>query len=256
MDSIYANFLEAAELRYHTQQTSRIEFLTAAARYQELGLNINRAESDYHSALRNLNQYLQIPSEFDVAGEGYGLEVQPETGVPDSVTGSPMLDIYARRSEVARAEWKADRADYLPDLGIGYTLQSVDGQSGFHSWEIGISFPLLFFSHSAVTRASQLDYRIADQQYRLRELEIHALWNDLVNRYHTLREVLKFYREEALPLADEQIQAANLGYNLGSLDYIQFTQNLESAIRTKLEYLARRADFYEVVTEMNYITGK
>jgi cobalt-zinc-cadmium resistance protein CzcA len=68
--------------------------------------------------------------------------------------------------------------------------------------------------------------------------------------------VLAYYNNEALPLADEQIEAANLGYRLGSLSYIEFIQNIESAIKTRQEYLFRLSEFFEMKEQLEYITGQ
>ena len=71
-----------------------------------------------------------------------------------------------------------------------------------------------------------------------------------------MSEVLEYYKNEALPLATEQIEAANLGYRLGSLSYIEFIQNTESAIKTRQEYLLRLSDFFEIKEQLEYITGQ
>jgi len=69
-------------------------------------------------------------------------------------------------------------------------------------------------------------------------------------------EVLDYYSNEALPLASEQIDAANLGYKLGNLDYIQFIQNVESAIKTRQEYLFNLSEYYIIKEQLEYISGK
>jgi cobalt-zinc-cadmium resistance protein CzcA len=69
-------------------------------------------------------------------------------------------------------------------------------------------------------------------------------------------EVLEYYKNEALPLAAEQIEAANLGYRLGSLSYIEFIQNTESAIKTRQQYISRLAEFFEIKEQLEYITGQ
>ena len=158
--------------------------------------------------------------------------------------------------DVSEAEWKAEKANYLPKLDLGYSRQSVDGTSGFYGWEAGISVPLLFFSQSGKTKAARIDYEITGEEYKLRELELNASYKELLSRYRVMSEVLEYYKNEALPLADEQIEAANLGYRLGSLSYIEFIQNTESAIKTRQQYLSRLSDFFEIKEQLEYITGQ
>jgi len=57
-------------------------------------------------------------------------------------------------------------------------------------------------------------------------------------------------------LANEQIQATNLAYRLGSIDYVQFIQNTEAAIRIKEDFLIQQTEYFELSTHLKFITGK
>lgn len=258
LDSIYADFLRAAELRFKTQQTSKVEYLSAAAKYKELMVNIKQAESEYLASLQHLNQYLLYPDgvEITVTGQDWDETVLITSFSMDSLTAVPLLNFYRQQLDVSEAEWKAEKANYLPKLDLGYKWQSIKGTSGFYGWEAGVSIPLIFFSQSGKTKAARINYEITGQQYKQRALELNASYKELLIRYRVMDEVLEYYKNEALPLADEQIEAANLGYRLGSLSYIEFIQNTESAIKTRQEYLSRLSDFFEVKEQLEYITGK
>jgi cobalt-zinc-cadmium resistance protein CzcA len=158
--------------------------------------------------------------------------------------------------DVSEAEWKAEKAKLLPKLDLRYSRQSVDGTSGFYGWEAGISVPLIFFSQSGKTKAARIKYEMTGQEYKQRELELNASYNVLLSRHRVIREVLEYYTSEALPLAAEQIEAANLGYHLGDLNYIEFIQNTESVIKTRQKYLSRLAEYFEIKEQLEYITGQ
>jgi cobalt-zinc-cadmium resistance protein CzcA len=257
LDSIYTNFLKAAELRFKTQQTSKVEYLSASAKYKELMVNMKQAESEYLASLQILNQYLMYPGGVKItdAGQAWDKTIHAAFSV-DSLNNVPLLNYYRQQLDVSDAEWKAEKANFLPKLDLGYSRQSVDGTSGFYGWEAGISVPLLFFSQSGKTKAARINYQITGQEYKQRELELNASYKELLSRYKVMSEVLEYYKSEALPLAAEQIEAANLGYRLGSLSYIEFIQNTESAIKTRQEYLSRLSDFFEIKEQLEYITGQ
>ena len=101
-----------------------------------------------------------------------------------------------------------------------------------------------------------LESRFLFSQFEQRLLEVNAKYNQLYSRYKSLQSVLAYYRDEAIPLADEQIAASNLAYRLGNIDYIQFIQNIESALNTKRKYLVQQAEYSEIETELKYIIGK
>ncbi len=256
LDSVYINFLKAAELRYNTQASSKVEYLSASAKYQELVVNIKQAQNRYDVALQKLNQYLLYSEPIDI--------VLPEKDwssnlislqFADSLADAPLLNLYEREVNVSRAEWKAEKSKFLPKLDLGYTWQSVNGNSGFYAWQAGISAPLLFFSQSGKTKASHINYEISNLQYQQKELELNTAYQELLSQYLSLSELLSYYQQHALPLAKEQITAANLGYKLGSIDYVQFIQNVESAIKTQQEYLSQLTQYYTVAEQLKYIRG-
>ena len=255
VDTLYADFQKAAQLRFKTNQTSKLEYLSASAKYRELQVNLKNSESNYRASLNILNQYLNFKTTFDVSTNGLEQKIKFLFDENDSLKGSPILDYYATAVNVAESTWGVQRAGYLPKLDLGYAYQSVDGVSGFHAWKVGINLPLVFVSQSGRTEASKLDYEIAEQKYRQKLLAINAVFKEKLNRYISLREILLYYHNEALPLADEQIQASILSYRLGSIDYIQFIQNTETAIRIRSQYLEQLAEFFDVSAELEFLTA-
>ncbi|MFB6342291.1 CusA/CzcA family heavy metal efflux RND transporter [Saccharicrinis sp. FJH62] len=254
LDTVFEGFLKAAELRYKTEQTSKIEYLAASSKYSELQLNIKTAESDYKAALQSLNQYLLLEEPFVVIAETPFKK--PEVFSEDSIQSSPILNALSAKTEVSKAEWKAEKSALLPKLDLGYKLQSIDGENGFYGWEAGISVPLMVFSQLGKNKAAELDYKMAGQDYKMNRLKLQAAYNEKLSRYNSLSEVLSYYQNEALPLATEQISAAKLGYRLGSIDYIQFIQNVEAAYKTRRTYIQKQAEALRLQTELNYLTGK
>lgn len=256
LDTLYAAFQKAAELRYKTQATSKIEYLSAAAKYKELQVNIKKAESKYLATLQLLNQYLLYPKAVDVNIQNLGGHVFNNSSESDSLDESPLLNYYSTGVDVAELAWKAEKSNILPKFSLGYKVQAVDGNSGFYGWEAGISVPLVFFSQSGKNKASKIDFQIVGQQYEQAQLELSAVYNQQISRLNALSQVIDYYQTEALPLADEQIEASKLAYRLGNIDYIQFIQNVEAAIDTKQGFLMQQAEYFELSAQLKYLTGK
>lgn len=256
LDTLYAAFQKAAELRYKTQATSKIEYLSAAAKYKELQVNIKKAESKYLATLQLLNQYLLYPKAVDVNIQNLEGHVFNNSSESDSLDGSPLLNYYSTGVDVAELAWKAEKSNILPKFSLGYKVQAVDGNSGFYGWEAGISVPLVFFSQSGKNKASKIDFQIVGQQYEQAQLELSAVYNQQISRLNALSQVIDYYQTEALPLADEQIEASKLAYRLGNIDYIQFIQNVEAAIDTKQGFLMQQAEYFELSAQLKYLTGK
>ena len=253
IDSIYSNFLKAAELRYSTQQTSKLEYLAASGKYKQLQVLIQQAQSENSLAFEKLNQYLLFDSVFDIEIiENY----QPVLFDSAYLNNNPLVNLFAQEVDVSKAQWKTEKAGFLPKLDVAYKNQTVDGSKGFYGFEAGISVPLLFFSQQGKTKAARLGYQIAEQDYNLIKLETGTVLKQKRSRLQTLQYLRLYYLNEALPLSNEQINASNLSYKLGSIDYIQFIQNIELAINIKQEFLVSQAELQMLEAEINYLTGK
>ncbi|MDG2432233.1 efflux RND transporter permease subunit, partial [Flavobacterium sp.] len=58
LDSVYANFKTAAQLRYGTGETGKLEFISASTEYQQIQVLRQQANDDIEIAKRALKQYL------------------------------------------------------------------------------------------------------------------------------------------------------------------------------------------------------
>ncbi len=253
LDSVYANFEKAADLHYKTQQSSKIELLTAKSKYQELQLKKEMAKSKYQEALIALNQYIMLSEGFYLPEISDSLFVNMVSFVDDnSINQSLPLYYYQKEVEINKAQWKIEKANFLPKFDVSYTKQSVDGETGFYAWEAGVSIPLLFFSQSGKTKAARLDYEMAEQDYQQKELALKSYYKSLINKYNVQLKAIGFYREKALPLAKEQMEAAQLGYHVENIDYLQFIQNLESAVQTQKDYFNVLQTWFEIKCQLEY----
>ncbi|HHH52762.1 MAG TPA: CusA/CzcA family heavy metal efflux RND transporter, partial [Bacteroidetes bacterium] len=256
LDTIYADFERSAQLRYKTEASSRIEFLSAAAKHKELLLNLKRAKNDYYSTLVYLNKFLLYPEVMEVSPENEEENLFDSFLDNDMLLNNPELNYFYQNIDVARSKWKYEKSNFLPKLNLGYKWQSIEGSASYHGWEAGISFPLPFLSQKGKTRASEIDINIANQQFKQKELEIKTMYNREIKRYYTLKDVLNYYEQEALPLAEEQIKAANLEYHVGNIDYVQYIQNIDAAIRVRQEFLNQEIEYYILNAQLKYLTGK
>ena len=256
LDTLYSDFLRAAELRYNTQATSKLEYLSASAKHNELLLNLRQAESHLTGSFAILNQYLSIEEKFDVdQAEAISYAIVSENNIADTLSQNPLLEYYTDAIDFSLNTYKVNKAGFLPKIDLMYGMQKVGGVSGYNTFQAGISLPLLFFSQNGKNKAAYADYQIVSKQRDQAALEINAIYLEKLSFLSALEDVIEYYLNEALPLSNEQIEAARLGYKLGSIDYIQFIQNIEAAINTKREFLKQQGEFLNISAEIKYLTG-
>jgi len=251
LDTLYSGFMKAAELKYKTGQSSKIEYLSASAKFKELQINIQTAENNYKTALQKLNKFLMYDDSFDIAEE-IPENILLNSPAEDSLNLKPVFDYYSSSVKIAEYRWKKEKSGYLPKINLGYLRQSVDGVSGFSGWEAGISMPLIFLSKSGSVKASKINYKIAEQNFKQKSLELNTKYSALMSRYKVLKNIIEYYENEAIPLAEEQISASGIAYRSGSIDYIQFIQSVETAVNTKQKFLLRQTEYFKLSTLLKY----
>ena len=116
--------------------------------------------------------------------------------------------------------------------------------------------PLIFNAQSARNKAGRLDYQIANAELETKKLKLNADYAQLLNKLQVLQQNLAYYRQTAIPLADEQISTSNIAFKAGEIDYVQYIQSLESAVEIKQDFLKQQAEFFILQAEIEFITGK
>src|SRR3546814_411727 len=146
LDRSYSDFEKAALLRYKTGETGKLEWLAATGKASKIGIMLQKAETDYRTSFRQLQQWLN-------ADERYVVDTAADVKLPFIVPAtdahaaqSPLLQYYEQHALAATAAWKAERSRFWPQLSLGYSDQTVNGQGGFFAYKVGLSVPLLFFS--------------------------------------------------------------------------------------------------------------
>jgi cobalt-zinc-cadmium resistance protein CzcA len=254
LDSLYSRFQKAAKLRYETGQTSKIEYLSALSLYRQLQIDIKTAENDYKTSLEKLNFYLRQKHPFDISDniDPGNLFIPVES---DTVHSNVVLDYYSARLKVSEQQINLSKTAFLPKVDIGYVNQTLDGITGYYGWQAGISMPLIFVSQKAKVKAAKMDYAKTGEQLMQKKSEINMRYKNMMNSYLMLLDAIAYYEKEAVPLADEQIRAANTAYRLGSIDYVQYIQNVSTAIKTKLDFMDRQLQLMNLSAELIFLTS-
>ena len=94
IDSLYEHFQKAAEIRYNTGQTSKIEYISALTKYKELQVNIKTAESNYKASLTELNQYLMLSNEFEIETNDTDSDLFNILSKTDSINSNPVINYF------------------------------------------------------------------------------------------------------------------------------------------------------------------
>tara|TARA_R110001583_G_scaffold13031_2_gene56911 strand:- start:2152 stop:6564 length:4413 start_codon:yes stop_codon:yes gene_type:complete len=255
LDSVYANFRSAAESRYDTGETGKLEFIAASSEYQQIQVLRQQAYDDIEIAKRALKQYLGTDQEIETVESPY--KVINTIAILDStsVANNPLLQFSMQNAEVSKANIGVEKSQFLPKFSLSYDKLKYNDFSGFSAYQAGISIPLWFLPQKSRVKAAKADAIVAENQYLEQKAITESRVSQLLKSLEKIQKTLDYYREGALILAEEQITTAELASKEGEINYVNYITILNSAIRIKQNHLQFINQYNQQTIELQYQLG-
>ena len=255
LDKLFAQFTDisrAAELRLETEATSRLEYLSTLNQANKIKIQKEQAYRDYLSAVRKLNKWFEGDSLYTVKNVSVEELDEPINFNKDALNNHPYLTMMEQKVEVAEAVVKKDQSRFLPKFSASYGFQEIANQSGFYKYELGVRFPLLFWGNLGKTQSSKIQTNIARQNLNQAQKELNSMYNSMQENYLKWLNSWEYYKEEALPLAEEQRKGALTAYKEGAIDYVMFLQNIRDAIQIEVDSWDAFSNYLNSRYELEY----
>ncbi len=255
IDSIYQDFLSAAESRFASGDINGLELIMAETKaaaimnvYQRINTELMVAENNLRALMNTNTRY--TPSEstmvrLDLVSEKDSLSLQ----------NNPYISYIRQYSDLQSAVVKSEGAQHLPDFSIGYFNQSIDKVNGFDGIQIGMSFPLWFWSQSGKVKAARIERDKAENKLAA---ETNRIRLELENHFRQLEKymfILKYYEDKALRQANLILEHSLKAYSAGNISYIEYANASSDAFDIKMEYLEAINNFNQTVVRINYLIG-
>ena len=251
LDSIYSQFEKAIQLNFEVEAISKLEYSSATNQALQINNKLQQAKSDYAVALQRLNLWLVSDIYYSV----------PETldeseiailGMDTDLGNHPEFELSQKRIAEAEANYDSARSNLMPNFNIQGGLQRVNGNSGFYSYQAGISLPLFSGAQRSQAKAAKLNSEIAKMNADFTQRELQSKYRQAFQAYQKWKTSWYFYRDKALPLAEEQRKGALLAYKEGAVDYAAFTQIIRDAIQTEMDALDALNNYLKSTFELQY----
>ena len=250
LDSIYGNFEQAVTLNFEVEAISKLEY--SAAKNQVFQIQNKKAQAyrDYLIAIQQLNLWLFEDGIYTVTNKLEDI-VTVETDSL-SINEHPMVTVSQNQLNVAEAELRAAKADNLPKLNLQGGLQKVNGNSGFYTYQAGISIPFLSGSNKARIKSAKIDNAIAESNLLFKKQELQSQYAQAKENYLKWKLSWEFYKTQVLPLTKDQKSGALLAYKEGEIDYTTFTQLVKEAVQSELEAQNALINYLESAFQLQY----
>ena len=271
-DSLYTEFLRAANLRFKTGEVARLEPATALVQQGETRALIRQARTGYQVAQRQLQALLQQTQAVDVADSllrPLKPVVLPALGDTTRLAQNPEAQVLRQLIAQRQAATRAEQAQRLPNLTLGYFNQSLigpqtiggvggaeryyAGSDRFQGVQGAVGIPLLRGPQKSRVQAARLQEQVATVSYRRQLAELAGRQDGLVARHAEQQQRLAFYQQTALPQAAVIVRLSTRAFKAGETGYSEYLLNLERALSLRTNYLEVLLEHNQTVIELDYL---
>ena len=280
-DSVYTEFLRAANLRFKTGEAARLEPATALVQQGEIRTQLLAARTDFRVAQRQLQALLQVPTAVVVADSSlHPLALLGASRLADTTASAladtlltltnPQARVLAQQVAARRAETRVAQAAGLPEFTVGYFNQSIIGYqrldaagteryfgpgARFQGVQAGVAVPLLRGPQRARVQAARLQEQVVQAGYDRYRAEVAGQLDELLARRAEQQQRLRYFETTALPQAMVITRLSTIAYKAGETGYSEYLLNLERARRLRLDYLDVLLQHNQTVIELEYLLG-
>lgn len=251
---LMSNLVKLAEDRFELGETGKVPVLSATSKQKQASLEQREAQKAYDLALTLFNNWLYSDSVFQTKDNVLRIPSASPNWYVNG--GHPMLLVAQQEVRAAEASVVQSRSHLLPKILAGGQVQMINEELPFIGYQLGLSVPI-------GRKSLQARIEGAERSVAVRQAELDATQRALENRRRELtvqlkaqQDLLDYISEELLPLADEQISAAEKAYEQGAVGYHDYLVNLEQGLQSQLQWVEALRDYHMVRLELEFLSGR
>lgn len=270
LDSLYIDFTKIAALRYKTGDTKKIDISTAETKRGEINLLYRQNEIFRQNAYNSLKTLMQADEDFQIqSGEIYQPLLLSTLLDSTAIANHPTIQALYQEAQIAEQSKKVERANRLPDFSIGYNNQSLigyhtvdnqevyfDAGKRFQSVNLGISIPLTYGATKSRIRSLEYQKQSAETAAQWQREQLETDLENALLQYEQDIAQYSYFKDQALPNADEIIRAAQIGYKTGDISYVEYLYGLQTTTDIQLKYLQSIQQVNQSVINIHSLINK
>jgi outer membrane protein TolC len=255
----------AARARYASGEGKQLDVLQAGldvAMLREQQLDLDREEAMRHA------QLARWLGDEDAARAGpFALparaELPPLATLEARLAQHPAQQDYERRIEAAQTAvelaQQSTRPGWMLDLSYGFRGGEMDGKARSDMVTAMVSVDLPLFRGDRQDReiaAARAEAQGLHEMHTDHQREMRAMLQEAWSLVERTGELERYYETDLVPLADQAVQAALLGYrnNRAMVDEVMGARRV--ALETNLKHLRLSADRAQAQYELDYLVGE
>ncbi|MHC5201831.1 CusA/CzcA family heavy metal efflux RND transporter [Myroides sp. LJL119] len=263
------DFSKSAEIRYQTGETTLMESNVAMAKEQENNVMLTQNKTLLANEKSKLMALLNLSEDFQPMESGLLFD-QHDLLEQIDLKYNNTLQLAQNQIEAVQGQRKLERSALLPDISLGYNIESEAGiellnngttknygrQLRMPSYTVGISIPIFFGSQNAKIKALKTLEKQKQVEKQYLHTQLNATLEQQLEMIQSQEDVINYYQNNALKNATIIQDHANKQYKNGDISYVEFIQSMETAYNIKINYLEAVLQYNLSHNTLHYIINQ
>ncbi|SFJ83906.1 CusA/CzcA family heavy metal efflux RND transporter [Myroides guanonis] len=257
IDSLYAHFLEKADLKLELGEETILEQATIEVQRDQIANQLLLLDNELDFQLLELQ--LSLQSEVVFMPKASSLKVNLDAEIANSnIEEHPDLRLSEQQIAIREREAQWERSKLNPEFTLGYQSQSMKeiNDNRFDYVQVGISLPIFNQGQRKVAKAAKTKVAIAENEYKMKEEQFKKDLQQVHLEYLRRKEIIDKYENKQLQKADLILVTAQQQLELGNIDYLQWVQLTNQAVQIQSDYIEALDLLNKAAIQLQYLTTK
>lgn len=264
-DTLFAEFLNKATLRFKAGESNVLEKTTAENQRGQMALQLLQLGKDWEIVQLQFQLLLNTEKDFVPMEDAY-LGILFLENDSSLLTSHPEIQFLKQQQQIANAVTKSEQSKLLPDLSFGYNLMGMRGMGPddklynstpqFHSVQLGLSIPIFTGSQKAKINAAKINENIAANEYEWKLKNFENAYHSAFMEYQKFEEMVRYFESTALKNAATITETAEKQFLNGDINYLEWVLLINQAIGIQSDYIEAVKNLNNALAELNFYNNQ
>jgi len=261
IDSIYASYLEKANLRIQLGESNILEKSTIDYQRLQIGHQLNQLNADIEIEQLHFQYLLNTTTQF--IPETKSIIVQLNGQMDKSLLAKhPNLQLLEADIKLAQSMVQLEKSKQNPNLQLALTSGTIYGTGAdnkdynystrFNSAQVGVGIPL-FTNQRQNVKAAQINTELASNTLQIETQNLENQLDVLVKRYEVQKQIVKELEDQALPNSKLIFETAQKQFVNGDINYLDWAMLVNQSISIQSNYQDAILKLNESAIELTYL---
>ena len=260
-DSIYAEFLRKATLRFDKGESNILEKATAENQSGQIRIQLREVQSDYKVLQTQFNYLLNDDENFVPFLENYKMTFN-ENLDESFVSNQPSIQLKEQEVNSNKVEIALEKSKKMPELIGGVYWQTFKTNTAFQDsfngvfGQFGVALPLFNSSIGNRKKALEINTQIAENDLNNEKLKLKTHYQELLQEYKKNQLTIEYYETKALKNVDLVTNAANKKFINGDINYLEWVMLINQNTEIQINYIETVRKGNQTIINLMNITSK